>query len=361
MENPRVEIDLTKIRHNTEQIVKACGSRGISVTGVTKAFCGDPEIAGALAEGGVGSLSDSRIENLIKLRGLRVPKIFLRLPMVSDIEDVVRYADVSLNSEISTISLLARESIRQHKRHGVILMVDLGDLREGVWFEQAEEMVPQILSLDGVGLVGIGTNLTCLGGVLPTEENLSALCTIAERIRSRYGIRLPIVSGGNSSSLYLVYQDRMPRGINNLRIGEAILLGHETGFRKKLPHLFDDAFIICGEIVEKKTKPSSPVGRIASDAFGEVPRFENRGRRIRAIVAIGRQDIDYRDMIPLEEGIEIVGASSDHLVLDVTDCRDKLTVGAEVRFKLGYGCLLRCMTSAYVKKDIKNGERTAAL
>ncbi|HEX3028404.1 MAG TPA: ornithine racemase Orr [Clostridia bacterium] len=352
--NPRIEIDLDKIRYNTREVVGKCSKYNISVTGVTKVFCGDIDIAGAMVEGGVKALADSRVENIMKLKDLNVDKVFLRLPMHSEIQEIVRYADYSLNSEYDTIARISKESIKQKKIHNVILMVDLGDLREGVWYEYVDEIVREIIKLEGITLAGIGTNLTCYGGVIPSFENLSLLSRIAEGIRRKYKISLPVVSGGNSSSLHLVYEGSIPGGINNLRIGEAIALGRETAYGEKLDNLYDDIFTICGEIIEIKKKPSMPLGNVGVDAFGRKPQFTDIGDRYRAIAAIGRQDIDYQNMTPADSDIVIVGASSDHLIVDITDCSKQYRVGDEIRFKMAYGCLLRSMTSMYVKKVIIN-------
>lgn len=353
MINPRVEIDLIKIRHNTQKIVKICGSCGISVMGVTKVFCGNAHIAGAMLDGGVSFLADSRIENLMGLSHFHVPKVLLRIPMQSEIEETIRFADYSLNSELSTLKKISRECVKIGKNHKVILMVDLGDLREGIWYESIDDTVRLAVGMEGIELAGIGTNLTCYGGVIPTNKNLSLLSNIAKDIREKYKIPLPIVSGGNSSSLHLLINGGMPAGINNLRIGEAIVLGRETAFGKKISELYDDAFKVCGEIVEIKSKPSVPVGSVGMDAFGGVPEYIDRGIRKRAIVAVGRQDISFRGLTPLDDKAEVVGASSDHLIVDITESSQEYSIGGEMKFKMDYGCLLQSMTSGYVKKVIQ--------
>ena len=67
----------------------------------------------------------------------------------------------------------------------------------------------------------------------------------------------------------------------------------------------------------------------------------------RAILAIGRQDIDAEGLIA-PAGVVIRGASSDHLVIEGVDA--PLTVGDELSFGLGYGALLRAATSPFVTK-----------
>lgn len=350
MKNPRIEIDLNKIKYNTEYIVSKCRKIGISVMGVTKAFCGDTDIASSMVDGGVSFLADSRLENIIKLKDIQIPKVMLRIPMQSEVHDVALNCDYSLNSEISTITMLSEESIKLGKKHNIILMIDLGDLREGIWYEDNFDCIKKIKALDGIKIAGIGTNLTCYGGVIPSFENLSKLIEIADIIENIIGYKLEIISGGNSSSLHLVLKGEMPSRINNLRVGEAILLGRETAYGSIIDNLYDDIFMLYGEIIEIKKKPSYPVGEIGVDAFGKTPVFADKGLRLRAILAMGRGDVDFKNIIPIDDSIEIIGGSSDHLILDIQNSKNNYSVGDEIVFKINYGSLLQSMTSHYVKK-----------
>ncbi len=350
---PRIEISLRKIEHNTRIIASLCKKYDIDLAGVTKSFCAIPEVAKVMVKGGIKILADSRLKNLKKLRDIPVPKLLLRLPMISRVDEVVKYADISLNSELSTIKKLSEAAKNQNKVHDIILMVDLGDLREGVWPDHVEEVVKEILTLDGVKLIGVGTNLTCYGGVIPNSENLGKLCNIAERIESKFGLQLSIISGGNSSSLYLLEKNEMPERVNNLRPGEAIVLGRETAYGNPIKDTYQDAFNLVAEIIEIREKPSVPIGEIGMDAFGNKPTFVDKGIRKRAILAVGRQDVSPESLMPIDEKIEILGASSDHLIVDVTDSEIDYKVGDEIRFNVDYGGLLQLTTSEYIYKDIK--------
>jgi predicted amino acid racemase len=104
---------------------------------------------------------------------------------------------------------------------------------------------------------------------------------------------------------------------------------------------------LVAEVIEFKTKPSRPHGEIAQDAFGHVFAFEDKGDVRRAILALGRQDVDVLAIKPRIKA-DVLGASSDHLILDVKG--PDLEVGDEVRFDIGYSALLRGMTSPYVEK-----------
>jgi len=348
---PRLEISLDKINQNTKLLVGMCHGSKISVIGVTKAFCGCEEIARSMEAGGVDGLADSRIENLKRLHSIKLPKLLLRLPMISQALEAVEYADISLNSEIATLKALSAAASSRRRTHRVILMFDLGDLREGI-FDEADLLrtVESALELDSIVLAGIGTNLTCQSGLIPTEYHLARLVELRKTIENRFDIVLDVTSGGSSSTLHLLEKAAIPTGINQLRLGEAILLGRETSYGHPIVGTHDDCFRLITEIIEIKKKPSVPTGEIGLDAFGNKPIFTDKGVRTRALCAIGRQDVFPQNMAPEDGDIAIIGASSDHLILDMTDCHRPYQVGDMVHFKLRYGGILSCMTSSYVSK-----------
>lgn len=348
---PRVLINLKKFRHNIETVKKEMDQKGIEVFGVSKVFSGNPMIAKEYELAGLKSIGESRVENLKKLQALDMKKVLLRLPMQSEIRDLIEYADISLNSEIQTMELISEEAIRRGKVHSVILMIDFGDLREGFYNE--EELyaaVERSLTLEGVEVIGIGTNLTCFGAVIPKISHMTKLVNIKDEIEKRFGVRLTYISGGNSSSYYLLDNDDFPKEINNLRIGEIFVCGKETSFGKRVKGTYDDVFVMEAEIIELKEKPSFPIGESGVDAFGNKPVYTDKGNLLRAICAIGRQDVGIDGLILIDNGIEILGGSSDHMILDVTHAIKRYKVGDTIQFKLKYGGILAVMTSEYVKK-----------
>jgi len=349
MPAPRIEIELDKLVHNARKLTALYGSRGIHVTAVTKGVCGSPRIASALLDSGIRSLGDSRIANIQKMQeaGIDAQFILIRSPMPSEVERVIEFADVSLNTEISVIRLLAEHAAKHDKIHWVILMIELGDLREGILPSDVGAVIKETISLRGVKLTGIGTNLACFRGVRPTEANMRELSSIAGNVQREYGINFEIVSGGNSANYQWFVSTPDIGLINHLRIGEAILLGCDTLTRERIPGLYTDAFTLVAEVIELKTKPSKPYGEFAQDAFGHFPTFEDKGDVKRAILALGRQDVDVLAIKPRIKA-DVLGASSDHLILDVKG--PDLEVGDEVRFDVGYSALLRAMTSPYVEK-----------
>ena len=358
---PRLLIDRKKLKENLDAVAHitkdkgGCDSRMI----VTKCLCADPEVGRIIAEHPmVDFMADSRTKNIASFTDLAheylKQTVLLRIPMPCEVEDVVKYVDLSFNSEISTIRLLNEAAAKAGKVHKILLMIDMGDLREGIFFQNEDtimETVQEILGMENIELYGVGVNLTCYGAIIPKEDNLGGLVKIARKIEEKFGIKLKMVSGGNSSSIYLADKEQLPEGITNLRLGESFLLGNDTAYLTKLPGTVDDALILEAQIVELKEKPSLPIGDVGVDAFGEKPEYEDRGIIKRAIIAVGKQDTDLGGMIPLDEKVDILGGSSDHTILDVTKSDKEYKVGDVVSFKLEYGAMLKLATSPYVTKE----------
>ncbi|MBN1580151.1 MAG: alanine/ornithine racemase family PLP-dependent enzyme [Anaerolineae bacterium] len=352
MHTPRLEIDLGRIEHNVRALRKLYGSRGIRITAVTKGVCAVPQVARALLHAGIPSLGDSRLHNIRNLRraGIQAELMLIRSPMLSQAAEVVEWADVSLNSEVAVIRALSECAVKRGKRHRVILMIELGDLREGILAENVKQVVAETLNLPGIDLCGIGTNLACFGGIKPTDDKMQLLTAIADDVEQRFSIDLRIVSGGNSANYQWFISAPDVGRVNHLRIGESILLGCDPLTRQPIPGLYTDAFTLVAEVIELKTKPSRPDGETAQNAFGHVPHFDDNGDRTRAILALGRQDVDVSAIKPHIKA-DILGASSDHLILDVTETN--LRLGDEVRFVPAYSALLRATTSPYVAKEYR--------
>ena len=357
---PRLVIDMEKLRGNIDGVAKIAKDQGgCSLMIVTKALCADEKVVEMIASHpAVDYLADSRVQNIKKnyetIKSNGKQSVLLRLPMASEIEEVVKYVDISFNSEMSTLEMLNEEAAKQGKVHKAVLMIDVGDLREGIFFQNEEEIIEtakKINDMANVELYGVGVNLTCYGAIIPKNDNLSIICNFADKIEEATGAKLTMISGGNSSSIYLVGKGELPEKINNLRLGEAFLLGNDTAYGERLEGTVDDALTVEAQIVELKEKPSLPIGEVGVDAFGQKPYYEDRGIIKRAIIGIGQQDMTADSMYPIDERIDVLGASSDHMLLDVTKADYK--VGDIVSFKLGYGSVLKAATSEYVTKAYK--------
>ncbi len=350
-EYPRICADLGKIKHNIDTLTALCGQHGIAVAAVTKAVCADETIARVFEQSDAAMLADARTENLNRLN-TKKPKLLLRAPAPGEADETVAAADASLVSEIDTIRAQGKAALRAQKKHAVILMVDLGDLREGILFRNRQAIYRAALAAadePALELLGVGTNLTCYGAISPDETNLGELCRIAEEVRDRTGMPVPLVSGGNSSTIGLLRANRVPKGVNHLRLGESVLLGNDTAIKRVINGLYGDAFTVSAQLIEIQRKPSVPIGTRGYNAFGEQPVFSDNGEQIRGILKIGRQDTTPDGLTPHDANVLSVGASSDHLIVDLTRAK-RYNVGDVLDFTPDYGALLRAFTSEYVKK-----------
>lgn len=347
---PSLIIDHEKIRENMRTVVGWCNDAGIDVAGVIKVTGGMASVALDYEACGAKWIASSRLEQLARAKeaGVKAPLLMIRVPMISELDELIRVCDYSLQSEFTTLKATEEAAIRAGKIHNVILMADLGDLREG--FFELEELVDVAKYteevLTGLHLAGIGTNLGCYGSVKPTREKMQQLKEYAEAVEAAIGRPLEIVSGGATSSLMPVFDGEMPDKINMLRIGALPFLGGMEDFRicygrKEADVLHDDAITLEAEIIEVKTKPSHPIGELGVNAFGVKAKYRDRGIRRRALLAIGGADFgDADNIVPLLEGAEVLGCSGDHTILDIEDCDQIIKVGDVVRFKLRYTAIL---------------------
>lgn len=352
---PKLTVDTRKLYNNIKTVADDCSSQGISIAGVIKGFNGIYEAALQFVKAGCSQLATSRMEQIIDARekGIDAEFMLVRIPMLSEAEEVAAYADMSLNSEIEVIRAIDRACEKFDRTHGIILMADLGDLREGYW--DKDELVETAVyienELKNVKLMGVGTNLGCYGSIKPTVDKMNELADIACRIEERIGRELEIVSGGATSSYPLVLDKVMPAKINHLRMGEGIILAYDLQeiWGLDMSRLSQEVFTFKAEVIEVKNKPTHPVGEIFIDGFGRMPEYEDRGIRKRALLATGKLDYALNDKIfPKLKGIELIGASSDHAILDIEDCEEKIKLGDIIEFNVSYPSLMYLTNSRYI-------------
>jgi predicted amino acid racemase len=357
---PMLEVDLSKIYSNTKIVTELCNNYGIKVAGIIKGFGGIISAAETMARGGCIQIGSSRIDQLksLKNKGFTLPLLLVRIPMLCEIKDVVKYSDLCLVSEKETLIKLNQESEKQNKTYGVVLMYDLGDLREGVFSRNELIELAQFVEyeLSNLRLEGIGTNLSCYGSVAPTTANLTELAQAAEEIEAILNRKLNIVSGGGTTTLPLLVKGGVPAKINHLRIGEGIINTQDLPlyWDTNIEGLDKDTFVLKAQIIEINEKPTHPIGELMVNAFGEHAHYEDRGIRKRAIVALGNQDVgDSSKLVPKDRDMIVLGASSDHTIIDIHDCQKEYKLGDIVEFNVLYQAMLFTTLSKYIKKKIK--------
>lgn len=348
---PKIDIDLKLIEQNMKIILEQCRQRGIEPVGVTKVHKADKNIVDLLVKTGFKKLGDSRLLNLKKLKRYDVDKLLIRIPMSSEIEELVDNATSSLISSVKIAQLIDKAARKQNKIFKVILMYDIGDLREGIYGEEnLIQAAKEVNALKNVELYGLGTNMGCMNGILPSKENLTDLVKVKEKVEQNIGRKIEVLSAGNTDVFAYLLKNKNIEGINELRIGEAIMMGTDAG-EGTIDILNRNAVRLHAEIIEVYDKPSSPTGIVGLNPFGEKVESIDLGVRRRAILALGRQDVNYLHMNPKDENISIIGQSSDHTLLDLTNCTRAYQLGEPIEFNLKYGGILAAYTSEFVTKN----------
>lgn len=346
MSYPCLKIYLDKISYNSEIINLRCAGLGISVVGVTKCVLGDIKIAGAMKKSGITVLGDSRLENLKKLRnsyGEDQQLVMLRSPMPGEVKDLVGICDISLNTQLKTLEIIEKICREKKIKHRIIVMVETDDRREGLLPGEVVNFCKKIVDIfPSIELYGLGTNARCVTKNGPEPKSLKMLVDLSQDIKKATGITIPVISGGNSSVWNLIEEGSIPEGVNQVRIGEAILLGHNTVNYETIKGAFTDSFILEAEIIEVKKR---------NDKIYKI------------ILALGLQDANSKNIHCSIDYLNVVNQSSDHTILSVMEERLKkhgddasnLEAGGIISFNLDYFGLLSCMTSPFVKKKYIEG------
>ena len=354
-----MDVNLSAMRENAEVLCGLCAKSGIAVAGIIKFSDGDLRVAEAYRDGGCAQLGVSRARHLQKLKETYpdTETLLTRSPTRSELEAVARYADLSLHADADVLTALNEEAGKWGTQPGIILMLDVGDLREGVDnIPELVELAQLCESLPHLRLRGVGTSHACLNGVLPTPENLAFLVEGAETVEGAIGRGLEIISGGSSINLLLMRDgiNQMPLRINHLRLGGSIAnpMNMRLGRGFTYPGLREDSLRLSAEIVEIHEKDSAPKGGSAQNWAGDTVVREDKGRRLRAILALGSQDVgDATQLIPVDSGVEIVGCSSDHTIVDVTDSGKTWKSGDTLTFKVRYAHMLYAFTGEHIQME----------
>ena len=351
---PEIEIKTNDILENVNKVNKLCLDNNVNLSLVVKLLAGNYDFVKKLENTNIKYICDSRVQNLKLYKDINIEKWLIRLPMIDEVNDVVKYSDASLNTEIETIIALNEAAKNQDKIHKIILMYELGDLREGCTKEELDEIIDKAKTLSNINIYGIGVNLSCYGEIVPTDKNMKEFSELVTYLEEKHNIKFEIVSGGNSSSYNMLKEGKLPKNINNLRFGESVFLGNVPCFEEEISELNRNNFILRTQIIELKEKPSIPWGETGkSNSFNEDVTFVDRGIRKRAIIALGKQDVRIEGLTPKDENIIILGGSSDHIILDVTDSNINYKVGDIVEFNLNYSATLCLMSSKdYVNRKM---------
>lgn len=325
---------------------------------VTKLLCGNKIYLKEIIALGVTEMLDSRVSNLKKIKQLNpsIQTIYIKPPSKRNISSIVACADVSFNTEIYTIQMLSTEAQRQNKTHGIIIMIEMGDLREGVLGEELLSFYEQVFSLPNIEIKGIGTNLNCLSGVMPTQDKLIQLSLYKQLIEAKFKVKIPWVSGGTSVAIPLMLKNARPMAINHFRVGEAVFFGKDLFTGETIKGMNNDVFKLYAEIIEITEKPNNPIGELGENVSGNTFEIDENidlsHTSLRAILDIGLLDMQPKYLESCDPNIIIVDASSDMMIIDITNSKKTYKVGDLIDFKLQYMGALYLLNSNYIDKII---------
>lgn len=352
-----IVLDTDKLRHNYDFLQDLFVRQGIEWGVVSKLLCGNRIFLAELIRLGVKELCDARISNLKRIKELapEVRTVYIKPPALRIIPDVVRYADISFNTELKTLQRLSEEAVRQNKEHQVVIMIELGELREGVLRDTFLLLYEKAFLLPGIRIVGIGTHFSCISGVLPDREKLTRLVHFRKIIAERFDRQIDYVSGGSSVTIPLLIEGEVPPGTNHFRVGESLFFGTDVYHGGPLEGMYQDVLQLNAAIIELIKKPMLPDGTLGVNLEGNTPDFnaDNAGKTsFRAIVDVGLLDVEYTHLTPADPAVHCIGASSDMLIVDLGENPSNYQTGDFIRFRLDYMAALRLMHSRYIRKRI---------
>lgn len=346
-----------KLKQNFEYLDQLFHRNDIKWSVVTKLLCGEQSYIRELLKLDINQICDSRVTNLKVIKSIKpeIETIYIKPPAKRSISNVIKYADISVNTEYNTIKLLSEEAKKQNKKHKILIMIELGELREGVLRDEFIHFFSKVFDLENIEVVGIGANLACMTGVLPNHDKLIQLSLYEQLIEAKFERHIPYVSGGSSVTIPLIYQNLLPMGINHFRVGETLFLGTNVYNNTTFANLNDDVFMLYAEIIELIEKPKIPMGEMGTNVEGDTysPEKGDIGATShRAILDVGLLDVEQSHIFPVDKKIQFSGASSDMLVVDLADNKKKYKVGDLIKFSMNYMGVLRILNSKYIEKKI---------
>jgi predicted amino acid racemase len=349
-----------KIKNNIKYLSEYFEEKKISWSLITKIFSGDQEFLRNILTKEViekiNSIGDSRLTSLKNLREVNpnMRTIYIKPPAAIYADDIVKYANISLNSSLSTIKALNEAAKKQKTTHQIIIMVELGELREGVKRADLISFYEKIFELSHIEVIGIGSNLGCMYGVEPSYDKLLQLYLYKELIATKFNRDLPLISGGTSITLPLVENKTIPEDINHFRVGEAAFFGISPLDNAQFKELSTDTFEFRANIIELEQKKLIPEGVISDANVGHTLEHDESvgegDESYKAILDFGMLDVNTEDISAADKGLSFVGVTSDMTVIDLGINKEKYKVGDQIMFTLNYMAVARLLNSKFIEK-----------
>ncbi len=353
-----IVLNREKLAHNFTFLNKLFRKHKIKWAVVSKILCGNKAYIKEVIDLGIKQICDSRVSNLKVIKDIdpRVETVYIKPPAKRSLKNIIKYADISINTEFATIKLLNEEAKKVNKTHKIMIMIEMGELREGVMWDEFIDFYESVFNLSNIEVIGIGTNLSCLYGVLPNQDKLIQLSLYEQLIEAKFNKNIPYVSGGSSVTIPLIFKELLPRSVNHFRVGETLFLGTDVYNDSTIRNMEHNVFQLFAEIIELSEKPMVPSGEMGTNVEGNEYDFDDSDigkSSYRAILDIGLLDVDEKHIQPKDNTIEIAGSSSDMIVLDIGKNPKNYKVGDLIEFSLDYMGTLTVLNSKYIEKRIK--------
>lgn len=357
-------IHTKKIQNNIKYLSKYFDAHNIEWSLITKVFSGDKEFLKNVLTDDViekiNSIGDSRLTSLKNLKEVnpKMKTIYIKPPAKIYANEVIKYADISLNSSFATIQALNEAAKKAGIIHKIIIMIELGELREGVKRTELMSFYERVFKFPNIDVIGIGSNLGCMYGIEPNYDKLLQLSLYEELISARFNRDLKYVSGGTSITLPLIENNTIPKDINHFRVGEAAFFGISPLDNQPFKSLYTDTFEFNANIIELEEKKIVPDGIISDGNIGHSADFNENDiseTSTKAILDFGLLDVEREDIEALDEDVKFVGITSDMLVIDIgnnktKDGKKKYSIGDKIRFKPNYMAVARLLNSKFIEK-----------
>lgn len=353
-----LKLNIRALKHNFGFLQERFKSHGKDWGVVTKLLCGNKLFLEEVIKLYPDCIFDSRLSNLEMVKKIN-PKIktgYIKPPPQRSIEKLIDVADITFNTQFETIEMINRYAKKAGRIHQIVIMIEMGDLREGVMREDFVDFYARVFDLEAVEVKGIGANLNCLNGIMPSHDKLIQLSLYEQLIEAKFNKKIPWVSLGTSVTLPLLLKNLVPEGVNHFRIGESLFFGNDLIDESPLEGMKQDVFMLYAEVLEVMEKPTNPTGYVGSNVAGETRTFEIEDyseTSVRVLVDIGILDIEIKSIKPLYEEYHLEGGSSDMIVLDVGRNNHNIKVGDMVPFQINYMGALRLLNSKYIEKRLE--------
>lgn len=351
-----LNINLNKIIENYKTINKICTANEKELLIVTKCINSNYGIVEGLFEVGLKTIGDTSIKNLKNaFKGLK--KLLMRVPSNFKLNEFNEF-DYFYLSELEIMKNLAKQ--HPGKIIKIFLPIEFGELREGVESDKVIELIEQAIKIENIEIYALTGNFGCLCGLLPDTEKYQILIDIKKRVKRELNYEIKKLSVGGTVVFEDLYENKIPKEINHIRMGEGIFLGYNTSLNMDVKNCNKRTFILSGEILEISQKSIKLRGNYGLNAFGDNLIDKSKDdicskkikKRKRAVLDFGMLFSGVEKLLPIDKGVKTVGNSYDFTVVDLEMSSKQWKIGDKIDFYTDYNILSYAMLACDIEKRL---------